>query len=190
VGADPANGDPTLGQTRVPVRPVGDSAEFNIVGLQSGQYLLRLAGGRALKSITWNGKDYTYTPFDTSEGRDIAGVVVTLTTAQTTLNGVVRDRAGQVQDNAAVIYFPVEQAQWTNFGIQPSRLRSVASSTTGSFTLQSLPAGDYFLIAVDADQIDAWKDPAFLAAAARQATRISIDWGETKTQDLVLQQVR
>ncbi|HEX7779503.1 MAG TPA: carboxypeptidase regulatory-like domain-containing protein, partial [Vicinamibacterales bacterium] len=189
VGADPANGDPALGQTRARTRTEGDSTEFTIAGLQPGQYLIRLLG-RTLKSVTWDGKDYTYTPFDTSAGRNFTDVVITLTSQVTTLNGVVRDRSGQVEDNAAVIYFPVEQAQWTNFGVQPTRLRSVATSTAGAFTLRTLPAGEYYLIAVDGDLIDAWKDPAFLAAAARLATRISIDWGETKTQDLVLQQVR
>jgi hypothetical protein len=191
ISVEPANGDPTLGQRFVRTTPAGESgAEFNIVGLQPGQYLLRLVGSRPVKSITWEGKDYSYTPFDTSSGRDFTGVAIAVSTEQTTINGFVRDKAGQVQENAAVIYFPVERPQWTNFGIQPSRLRSASVSTTGEFTLRSLPAGDYFLIAVDTDQSDAWKDPAFLAAAAPLATRISIQWSETKTQDLVLQQVR
>ena len=190
VSVEPANGDPTLGRTFVRTRPIGESVEFSVAGLQPGQYLLRVVGSRPVKSITWDGKDVTHTPFDASAGHDFTGVVITLTAEQTTITGVVRDRTGQAEDNAAVIYFPVEQAQWTNFGIQPSRLRSTAASTAGSFTLRTLPAGEYFLIAVDADQIDAWKDPAFLAAAARLATRISIGWGETKIHDLVLQQVR
>jgi hypothetical protein len=190
ISVEPANGDPTLGQRFVRANLVGESAEFNIVGLQPGQYLLRLVGSRPLKSIMWEGRDYTYTPFDTSSGRDYTGVVIAVSTEQTTINGFVRDRAGQVQENAAVIYFPVEPAQWTNFGNQPSRLRSASVATTGEFTLRTLPAGDYFLIAVDTDQSDSWKDPAFLAAASKVATKISIQWGETKTQDLVLQQVR
>jgi hypothetical protein len=47
-----------------------------------------------------------------------------------------------------------------------------------------MPAGEYYLIAIDATKIDSWVDPKFLAAAAPLATRITLGWGETKVQDI------
>jgi hypothetical protein len=53
-----------------------------------------------------------------------------------------------------------------------------------------VPAGDYLVLAVDDESAERWKDPAFLEAASRVATRVSIAWGETKAQDLTVQEVR
>jgi hypothetical protein len=58
------------------------------------------------------------------------------------------------------------------------------------YTLRALPAGDYLIVAVDDDVAGRWKDPAFLEAASRVATPFSIAWGETKTLNLTLQEVR
>jgi len=166
------------------------SPDFTIEGLLPGAYLVRMIGGGLVKSVVWNGKDYAFTPIEVTGSGDITGVVVTVTDATTTLSGVVRDATGQPAANAAVIYFPAEREQWTHFGIQPTRLRSSPVSTTGTFALRSLPAGNYFIVAVDDDQMDAWKDPAFLEAASRVATRVTLDWGETKIQDLIQQRIR
>jgi hypothetical protein len=47
-----------------------------------------------------------------------------------------------------------------------------------------LPAGEYFLVAVKSEQIDAWMDPQFLAAASLRATRVTLAWGDKKTLDV------
>ena len=57
------------------------------------------------------------------------------------------------------------------------------------FELTGLPKGDYYLVAVDPALAEAWKDPRFFPAAAGAATRVSLDWGTSLTQDLTLQEV-
>ena len=52
-----------------------------------------------------------------------------------------------------------------------------------------MPAGEYYVVAVPAARRDAWRDPQFLEKLASVATRVTVGWGETKTQDLVLQTV-
>ena len=186
--AEPANGDPTLGQPRMRRTATDPGDAFTIEGLRPGQYFLRTS--RTVKSIVWDGRDYTSTPFDASTGSDITGIVVTITDEAGRITGTVRDQTGAAADDAAVIYFPAERELWTNFGTQPPRMRATTASTAGIFNVTGVPAGDYLLIAVHGDQIDAWKNPAFLDAAARLATRVSVDWNETKTLDLVRQQVK
>jgi hypothetical protein len=88
-----------------------------------------------------------------------------------------------------VIAFPIERERWINYGWSPPRLRSARSGSTGAYQLQQLPEGEYFLIAVDGLKVNAWTDPKFLAAAVPQATRVSIKWGDKKTQDLAVVEV-
>ena len=199
MAAEPANADPSLGvarEQRAP-GPVDLNAPppetFSVAGVMAGEFLLRSLGGAPglIKSIVWNGRDYTYTPFDTTGGRDITGVVVTFTDQVTTaVTGTVKETNGQAAAGAAVIVFPAERAQWMKYGVQPTRLRAAAASTTGVFTVRPLPAGDYFIIAIDGDAIEQWKDPKWLERASALATKFSISWGGRVTQDLVVAQVR
>ena len=99
-------------------------------------------------------------------------------------------REGAPVANGVVIYFPVEREQWTKYGFQPSRLRSVAVSTGGSYTITRIPAGEYFVIAVNESHADRWQDPEFLARAAPLATKVSVPWGAVVTQALTLRDVK
>ena len=90
---------------------------------------------------------------------------------------------------AAIIAFPVEREQWTNYGWEPARFRTVRAGSAGTFQIQRLPAGEYFLIAVNPAQIDAWTDPQFLAVASARATRVTLAWGDKKTQDLTYAEI-
>ncbi|HEX5070679.1 MAG TPA: carboxypeptidase-like regulatory domain-containing protein [Vicinamibacterales bacterium] len=192
--AEPANGDPTLGQPRSatpgPRSESGPATSFTLQGLMAGGYLLRPLAGSAVKSIMWEGRDYTDVPFDMSSGGDVAGVVITFTDQTTTISGVIRDQEGRPVAGGAFVGFPVDRARWSNYGLQPTRLRSGLASTTGTFSLRGLPAGEYFLIAVNDDHVNGWKDPTFLEAASRVATRFTFAWGDTKTQDLTLQVIK
>jgi hypothetical protein len=184
---EPADGSTSLGIHTERADPT--TLTFAINGLMRGRYLIHTFGGNTT-SITWNGQDYTYTPIDTSTGQDITGVVITIdpNAAPATINESVANVASHPH-GAAVIAFPAEPAQWTNYGFQPRRIQAAAVTNSGTYQL-SVPAGDYYLIAVDGDRIDAWQDPRFLQAAASSATRVSVDWNETRSQALQVTEVR
>jgi hypothetical protein len=185
--ADPADGDPALGQSSASVNINDPSLAFTIEGLQTGAYLLRVGGGGLVKSILHNGRDHTYRPFDVSSSQSITDVVVTMTAQRSRLSGFVRDRQGRpAASNAWVICFPAEREQWSGYGVRPVRLRSVAVSTDGGYAIDGLPAGDYLLVAVDDAQGDAWQDPAFLAKVAMSAAKASLGWDDEKVQSLTL----
>ena len=86
--------------------------------------------------------------------------------------------------------FPVERERWTNYGFTPTRLKSVLTASDGRFTVDDLPPGAYFLLAVPAAQERAWIDPVFLAAHAAQALRVSIDAPGATVDDVVLSLIR
>jgi hypothetical protein len=193
----PAGGQASLGQPRTIRTLSGPGAarapasdQFVVEGLLQGEYVLNVLSGGRVKSIAWNGRDYSYRPFDASSGEDIADVVVTLTTKNILFTGTVQDERGATSDDAAVIVFPVERDQWSNYGFAPERLKAIQVTNEGGYRFQSLPAGEYLAVAVHPDLIDGWKDPVFLEKASRVATRVTLVWGENKTQDLRVVNIR
>jgi hypothetical protein len=184
--AQPAHGSAWLGVRRW--RGTGPDT-FVIDGLMPGEYVLASAGF-LLKSIECAGQDYTFRVFDMSVGRDVTDCVVTYTTESGTLSGRARDDHDQDMAETGIVVFPVEPEQWAAMGLMPRRIRSVQATNTGLFRFQGLPAGDYFLIAVPADQVSAWQQPGFLAAAAPAATRVHLGWSDAVTLDLKVKAIR
>ena len=181
---EPADGDTSLGVTETGIIETTDPnrASFTFNGLRQGGYVLRSfhrTDRAMIKSITIGGEDFTHRPIDPSALPTGAEVVVTMTDALPEIGGIVRTTDG-AGSRAAVIAFPVERDQWSRYGFTPTRITSMLIDPDGSFRLRGLPAGEYFVVAVDASQVNAWNDPAFLAKAAAAATRVTIGWGETK----------
>ena len=191
--AEPASGDPTLGRPRSAVGVDATTTDqFTIDGLKPGEYLLRVparAGAFTIKSISMAGEDYTHRPFDPATARGLDDVVITFTDRITRIEGVVRDQNGPIEQ-AAVIAFPVERDQWRGYGFTPPRLVSTPIAGTPDYRIPALPAGDYFLIAVDSSLVSAWQTPGFLEKAAALATRVTLEWGDTKTVDLQLARIK
>jgi hypothetical protein len=168
---------------RTSVQITGTTMDF-AMDLRPGEYVLRMFGGTGfIKSIVARGREHAGMPIDVTG--DLGGVVVTVTSRPATLEGRVGDRDGGTASHAAVICFPTDPARWRRYGPSPDRLLSVPVRS-GRYEI-SLPGGEYFVIAVDAELADAWKDPAFLEAAAARATRVTVVWGEVGARDLTLQ---
>ena len=183
-GIEPANGSPALGVRRVRIEQQSNVA-FAFDGVQPGQYFLRLSGTTwAIKSVVHGGRDYAYVPLELTLGRDVNDVVVTMVEKGGGVAGTVRDRTGAAATAAAVIAFPAEREQWSNFGLSAPRFKS-AETSTGAYSISGLPAGEYFVVAVDTTLADAWQDPKFLERAAALASRVAIVWDDTKTVELV-----
>ena len=182
---DPASGQARLGMPRG--RPVKDSTDFEISGVQPGEYWIRVpANGYLVKSISWRGRDYTLAPIDTASGDDLTGVVVTMTNAVPTLNGAVRLPDGVTADNVLVVLFPASPALRVNTGFNPVRVRSISPQSNGSFSLTTLPAGDYFIAAIDHSLVNTWRNSEFMTGLERTAARVTLSWGQTVNQTLTM----
>jgi hypothetical protein len=190
--AEPANADASLGVLRSDNNAdAGVPDAFVMDGLRSGEYVLRMNQGIGymIKSITIGGADVTFKPIDTSAQRNIADVVVTFTDQISTLTGFVQGDPAALS-NAAVIAFPVDRERWARYGFTPVLIQAVPMEAATGYRIQGLPAGEYFLVAVDRSQITAWQDPKFLERAAGVATRVKIGWGDTQSADLKLVRIR
>lgn len=190
LGAQPANGDPSLGHIGMFIS-INGPTPFTLEGLGHATYLLGVPSyntrlGVSVASITSGGREIRDTGLDTTAGRDIDDVVITLTENGTSLQGTVR---GDGAAGASVICFPVDRARWVDYGMDPILIASRAADTSGAFVVTGLPDGEYFVVAVDGMQHDAWADPKFLEAAAAVATRVTLKPGENKTLDLAMSKV-
>ena len=154
----------------VPPGRADESGAFRTYGVPPGKYIVRVGSSPAaawiLKSVTIEGRDVSEVPI-TLRAAEVANAVITFTDRPTKLTGTVRAAGGNPDSDALVIVFPVEPSGWTQFGLNPRRLRSTRPSKTGVYTFTGLPAGDYYVAAIKEDGIAQWQDPQFLEDASR-----------------------
>jgi hypothetical protein len=185
---DPVGGHAGLGQPRM-LAPQGNSVEFEITGIPPAEYFLRVQAGGVpwqVKSIQWQDRDHTTTPLDAAATDDLSGVVVTVTNAVASLTGAVRDQRGAVPESGIVVVFPVQPAWRTSTGLWPTRLAAATLSSTGTYRFTSLPAGEYFVAAIDAARLSTWRNPELMTALERSAQRVTLAWGQTTARDLTM----
>ena len=169
--------------------PSGVAADgtFRTVGLSPGPYQLRLSGTVSpwrLKSVRADGRDVTDIPIDVQDA-DIPDIVITLTDRRPgTLSGTVRTGSGQPDGDATVVVFPADRQFWTNLGPTSQRFKSVPVSSGGAYTVANLPDGEYFVLADRDEALTHWLQVKVLEALALRATRVQVNEGERKTQDL------
>ena len=170
--------------------PVDASGQFTVVGAKPGRYLLRMGGspqGWMFKSATWRGRDVSDESFELDS--DASDVVITFTERTTGVRGIVQGVRGPDPD-ASVLIFPTEQQAWTNYGLNARRIRSARTSRSGDYSVDSIPAGDYYVVAVPDDRAADWQDPAFLASLTPVATRITVNDGDQKLVGLRTREVK
>jgi hypothetical protein len=156
-----------------------------------GQYIARPyeSGGWFVQSVTLGGKDITDRAFDLNA--DATSIVVTYTDRPSKVSGTVTDDQGSTSATAVVLVFPVDPWKWSGYGASPRTLTSALTTRRGVYTIDHLPPGDYYAIAIGSADIDLWKDPATLEALATQATTLTVAADDPpKTLDLRLKTIR
>jgi hypothetical protein len=183
--AEPADGDPRLGLARTKVSGTDSLADFAIDGLLPGEYLLRTPSA-GVKSVRWNGRDYTDTPLPVSAGQDVTGVEIVIDRIPPTTGGTVRDAQYRDVLDATVLTFPVDRSRWRRTGLDPIAMKSTPVGRGGAYRFLALPAGEYYFVAIAGQLTSNWQDHAFLERAAGVATRATLEWGQVRLPDLVV----
>ena len=88
-----------------------------------------------------------------------------------------------------VVVFPADPDRWVGTGLWSPRLASTAVQNNGAYRLE-MPAGEYLVAAVARTHTRTWRDPAFLRRLERQASRVTLAWGQTVTRDLTLTEIK
>ncbi len=160
---------------------------FTIAGVTPGRYQVHagiMAFGSAgdiwqVKSAIVNGRETVDQPIELRTSVD--GVVVTLTDRMPSLSGVVRNASGQAAPDCHVVVFAKDRKFWMP---DSRRLTSVRPGSDGTYVIRAVPAGEYFVTAVNDLENGEWFDPSVLEQLSTSALTITLADGEKKTQDL------
>lgn len=155
---------------------------FETPGDPAGRYFINVVEppGWVLKSIMHDGRNVADEPIDLGP-TDMTDLVVTLIDKTTHVRGAIRDSNGAPDTEADVIAFPADSNTWRDGVSSTRRVRLTPASTSGTYLFDGLPAGDYYLAAVDTRLTGNWRAPAFLDRLTTSATRITLADGEDKT---------
>ena len=170
-------------------RAFSDAGTFESASVWPGRYVIRATPppGWLFKTATYEGRDVSEGPIDLTA--DLANVVVTFVSQTETIKGRVQVEPGALLDEATVLLFPADPAQWTDAPPGTRRFASSRVSAAGDFTLPPPPPGEYFMIAVPEDATADWQNPEFLRRLSPMAERVRVT-GASITQPLQLKRVR
>jgi hypothetical protein len=150
--------------------------------------LLRAPKGWGLKRILVNGVDATDTPLPFgAKSESLADVEVVLTERVTEITGTVSDDRGRAAADAQVVVFAEDRDLWYD----RSRFVSIVSSgPDGGFVVADLPAGGYFVSAVDRmranDRNGEGRNPELLESLMAGAAKITLTEGQKLSVNLKL----
>jgi len=161
-----------------------DDGSFTTIGNAPGRYFVRPSlPGWTLKSVMLAGRNIADEPLEL-EATDIADVVVTFTDTMAELSGAVLNARGERDRNAEVVVFPADSQSWKRGVFSTRRIRLTGRGETGFYKIDTLPAGEYFVVAVDDSTAGSWQTPAFLEKLQGSAVRVTLGDGEKKSLEL------
>jgi protocatechuate 3,4-dioxygenase beta subunit len=138
----------------------------------------------AIRSVRLNGTDLTDTGIEIKANEEIHALEVELTNKLTTITGLVTNARGDAVKDYTTIVFAQDPARWA--GNNTRYVSTGRPDQDGRFKINGLPAGEYYIVALDRVDGGEAGDPEFLERVRTKASRLSLNEGETKTVDLRL----
>ncbi len=162
---------------------VNDDFTFEIKA-RPGTMVIRMMSntpGWALKTVRVNGIDVTDDGVEIRPNEEINGIEIEMTNHQSDVSGLVTNARGDAVKDYSLIVFAQDRERWA----PGSRyVRTGRPDQDGRFKITGLPAGQYYVIAVDYVEPGDATDPEFLERVRTKSMRFSLTDGEMKTMDL------
>ena len=165
---------------------VHDDGRFYLTGLHGPMRFsaTSLPSRWYLKSVTIAGSDVTDAPFDFgSSEQTLSDAAIVLSTEGATIAGVVTDGPNTRASNCVAVAFSTSRDTWFNGSRLVKQRRSEAN---GSYTIEGLPPGEYWVAAVDRLDPGNWLTPDNLDALVPSAARVTVLEGQVLSTDLRL----
>ena len=165
---------------------VKENGTFEIDGLAGGRVFqfMNPPKGWVLKRVSYENDDITDRGHDFKPGEELEGFEIVMTRRTQRVSGKVTTDSGEAAKEYTVVAFAEDQQKWT---LPSTRwIASARPDQDGRFEMTQLPAGKYLAVAVEYVAQGEWNDPEWLARAAKNATRFTVEDGGTATLDLKL----
>jgi hypothetical protein len=173
---NPLGADPTFTYLDTESGTIRDDDRFEMGGIVGN---ILFSGGAAswqIKSVTFSGRDITYTGVDAATLTGNDPVVVTFTDKFTNVTGSVEDVRHRPVSNYAVVLLPAEAMT----GAAAQRFtRLLLPNQTGGFSVRGLPPGDYVAAAVAPLESGSEWNPAVQKAVRSTGHRFSLSEGQS-----------
>jgi hypothetical protein len=142
------------------------------------------APGWFVRAVKKDGVDVTDTGVEYREAQDVTGLEVVLTRHPARVSGVVTIGSGVVTGDATVAFFSKDSAKGRM--LLDRHFAIARPDQVNAFLVSTLPAGDYFAIAVDYLDRYEWTDPKTIDRLRACATPVTLKDGETVSVKLAL----
>jgi protocatechuate 3,4-dioxygenase beta subunit len=172
-----------------PPPTVNEDYTFELPVYQDTAITIRANGlpqGWMVRAVRQNGADVTdgFTLTSQSGGR----LEVDLSDRAPSVSGQVTDGQGAPATTYAAIAFPQDSSLWT--AMPPGRSGFTRADEQGRFAFRNLRPGQYYIVAAEHIDTNEYLDPQYLERASREASRVDLLEGDTKTIDLKLADLR
>jgi hypothetical protein len=168
------------------IRGSGDELTntLRIDGVMPGLYELEASDGHAtsswwLEAVTVGGRDVTGLPLAVGAA-GVDSVVLTLTEHPSAIRGTVNTSTNQPVADATVVLFPVNDKLWQYARVGALRFQT-SRALRGVYEFENVPAGDYYVAALDELTMDAWPEAKFLEKTTALAKRVTVKSGSAQT---------
>jgi hypothetical protein len=171
-----------------PIARVNRDGTFTLDGVSAGSHWIRTQGGLrgwTLQSVTLGGRDIIDTPLEVRSGQSLAGMTLVFTDRLSEVNGTLTDDREQPITEFTVLAFPTDNTLWRP---QARQIMTARPDQTGKYQIRGLPAGDYYVTAVDPAEQGEWFEPAFLDQHRAGAARLTLGDGDVKQQNFKISQ--
>ena len=160
---------------------------FSVSGIAPGTYDLDVqltrqlsAAGMSPRAAVYRGVDLLDYGLKVTASESLTGVNIALSHDRSSLAGTVMDREGHPVADLVVVACSVDKGLW----FPGSRRVTVArTAANGSFRLEGLPSGDYYLAAIDSLNPDEPFEDA-IGDMVPYAIRVSLGEGQSRTMNL------
>ena len=163
---------------------VHDDGRFYLTGLFGSMRLTYPAlAGWYLKSLTIAGVDVTDSAYDFGFGDEVvSGAEIVLSDTGARIAGSAFDQSDRPATEFAVVAFSASRTHWFTGS---RHVRWATAGANGSFEVDGLPPGEYFVAALDALPPGDWQ-PEALEALVQRAIRVTVREGQVQTTTLRL----
>jgi hypothetical protein len=133
-----------------------------------------------MRSAMLGDRDIADASFDVVN-QNLSNIVVTLTDTQAQISGRLSDAAGQPAAELYVLVFSADKSLWLSGS---RRIKSARALENGSYVIDALPAGEYYLCALTELDLMLINEPSYLEQLLPSAIKLALAEGEKKKQDL------